>query len=68
MYAVAWAGTMLLGVGSNFLDRVIILTLVGSASLAVYIGVAFLLGAEELKSVVALFRRRIGKAEDQTTE
>ncbi|MEJ7872143.1 MAG: murein biosynthesis integral membrane protein MurJ [Rubrobacteraceae bacterium] len=68
MYAAAWTGTMLLGVGSNLLDRVIILTLVGSASLAVYIGVAFLLGAEELKSVVALFRRRIGKAEDQTTE
>jgi hypothetical protein len=64
MYGVAWIGTMLLGVGINSLDRVIILTVVGSASLAAYLGVAFLLGAEELKSVIALFRRRIGAAED----
>jgi putative peptidoglycan lipid II flippase len=64
MYGVAWIGTILLGVGTNSLDRVIILTVVGSASLAAYLGVAFLLGAEELKSVVALFRRRIGAAED----
>jgi putative peptidoglycan lipid II flippase len=64
MYGVAWIGTMLLGVGTNSLDRVTILTVVGSASLAAYLGVAFLLGAEELKSLVALFRRRIGAAED----
>lgn len=67
MYAVAWAGTMLLGVGSGFLDRAIILTVVGSASLAAYLGAAFLLGAEELKSVVALFRRRAGIAGDETS-
>ena len=59
MYAVAWAGTMLLGTGSSFLDRAMILTVVGGASLAAYLGAALLLGSEELKSVVALLRRRV---------
>jgi putative peptidoglycan lipid II flippase len=61
MYAVAWVGTMVLGSGSSFLDRALILTVVGGASLAAYLGVALLLGSEELKSVVALLRRRAGK-------
>ncbi|MCA1731456.1 MAG: hypothetical protein LC751_19270, partial [Actinobacteria bacterium] len=64
MYAVAWAGTMLLGTGSSFLERAVVLVVVGGASLAAYTGVAFLLGAEELKSVIALLRRRGGTAED----
>ncbi|HEX6710053.1 MAG TPA: murein biosynthesis integral membrane protein MurJ [Rubrobacter sp.] len=63
MYAVARIGTALLGVGSDFAERLLILVTVGGASLAVYLGVAFVLGAEELKSVVALLRRRsTGKA------
>jgi putative peptidoglycan lipid II flippase len=61
MYAVALAGTALLGTGSGFLDRTLILAVVGSVSLAAYLGAAYLLGAEELKSVIALLRRRVGK-------
>jgi len=41
------------------LERAVILAIVGSASLVAYLGVAFLLEAEELKSAVALFRRRV---------
>ncbi|MDQ3891876.1 MAG: oligosaccharide flippase family protein, partial [Actinomycetota bacterium] len=64
MYVVAWGGTTLLGVGSGLLERVVILAFVGGGSLAAYIGVAFLLGVEELKSAVALLRRRVAEAED----
>ena len=63
MYAVAWIGTTLLGVGSGFLERAVILAVVGSASLAAYLGAAYLLGTEELKSAVALLRRRVVEAE-----
>lgn len=60
MYAVAWGGVALLGSGdTGLLDRALILTGVGGASLVVYLGVAYLLGAEELKSVVALIRKRV---------
>jgi hypothetical protein len=60
MYAVAWGGVALLGSGgTGLLDRALILTGVGGASLLVYLGVAYLLGAEELKSVVALIRKRV---------
>jgi putative peptidoglycan lipid II flippase len=58
MYAVASAGTSLLGTGSDFTGRLLVLLAVGSVSLAVYVGVAFALGAEELRSIVALLRRR----------
>jgi putative peptidoglycan lipid II flippase len=58
MYAVAWGGVALLGVGSGALDRAVIITLVGGASLAAYLGVAFLLKAEELKPAAILLRRR----------
>jgi putative peptidoglycan lipid II flippase len=63
MYAVATIGTMLFGTGSDFAERLLILAAVGGASLAVYLGVAFLLGTEELKAVLTLLRRRsAGKA------
>ncbi|HET7271308.1 MAG TPA: murein biosynthesis integral membrane protein MurJ [Rubrobacter sp.] len=63
MYATAMTGTALLGVGSDFAGRLLILVTVGGASLAVYLGVAYILRTEELKSVVALLRRRsAGKA------
>jgi putative peptidoglycan lipid II flippase len=63
MYAVARTGTVLFGVGSDFAERLIILLTVGGASLAVYLGVAFLLGTEELQAALALLRRRsAGKA------
>src|SRR5215217_6791233 len=59
MYAVAIVGTTLFGMGSGFAGR--LLVAVGGLSLAVYLGVAFLLGTEELKSVLALLRRRSAK-------
>ena len=58
MFAVARTGTVLLGVGSNTLERALVLAAAGGASLAVYVGVALALGTEELKFVVALLRRR----------
>ena len=58
MYAVATAGTALLGTGSGFAERLLILLVVGGASLTVYLGVAFVLRTEELKSVAGLLRRR----------
>jgi hypothetical protein len=59
MYAVAWGGVALLGSGTGLLDRALILTGVGGASLAVYLAVSYLLGAEELTSVVALIRKQV---------
>ena len=58
MYAAAWAGTTFLGDGSGLLDRILILAAVGGGSLAVYVGAAFLLGIEEMKSAAALLLRR----------
>jgi putative peptidoglycan lipid II flippase len=62
MYVVAIAGTLLLGTGSDFTGRLFVLVTVGGASLAVYIGTAYLLRAEELESALSLLRRRAGKA------
>jgi len=63
MYTVARIGTSLLGMGSDFAERLLILVTVGGASLAAYLGVAFLLRTEELQSALALLRRRsAGKA------
>jgi putative peptidoglycan lipid II flippase len=62
MYVVAGAGTLLLGTGSDFTGRLFVLVTVGGASLAVYVGVAYLLRAEELESALSLLRRRAGKA------
>jgi putative peptidoglycan lipid II flippase len=58
MYAVAVAGTSLLGTGADFTGRLLVLTAVGSVSLAAYLAAAFLLRTEELKSVAGLLRRR----------
>jgi putative peptidoglycan lipid II flippase len=58
MYAVARIGTLLVGTGSDFATRFLVLVAVGGVSLAVYLGVAFLLGTEELKSVAPLLKRR----------
>ena len=58
MYAVARAGTTLLGTGENFTERLIVLTAVGTVSLVAYLAAAFLLRTEELKSVAGLLRRR----------
>jgi hypothetical protein len=58
MYAVALAGTSLLGTGADFAGRLLVLLAVGGASLAAYLGVAFALRTEELKSVAGLLRRR----------
>jgi putative peptidoglycan lipid II flippase len=58
MYVVARTGTLLLGAGSDLAERLFILVTVGGASLAVYMGVAYLLRTEELESAFALLRRR----------
>jgi putative peptidoglycan lipid II flippase len=58
MYAAATIGTTLIGTGSNFAERLLVLVAVGGVSLAVYLAVAFALGTEELKSVLTLVRRR----------
>jgi len=63
MYVVARMGTLVVGLGSDFTERLLILVTIGGASLAVYIGVAFFLRTEELESAFALLRRRsAGKA------
>ncbi len=58
MYAVARLGLHLTGTGSSVLGRVLVLTSVGGASLATYLGIALLLKAEELRTVAALLRIR----------
>jgi putative peptidoglycan lipid II flippase len=63
MYAVALAATMLLGTGSGFLGRLIIIFIAGSVSLAAYAGAAFVLRVEELKSVTVLLRHRTVRKE-----
>ncbi len=64
MYAVARAGTALVGTGTSTAGRALVLAVVGGGSLAAYLGVASLLKAEELKPAVALLQRRVTKAED----
>jgi putative peptidoglycan lipid II flippase len=64
MYAVAWGGGWFLGTGSDLLERATILVVVGGVSLAAYLGTAFLLGAEELKSAISLLRRRVAAEEE----
>ncbi|HKH11442.1 MAG TPA: murein biosynthesis integral membrane protein MurJ [Rubrobacter sp.] len=58
MYAVAVAGTALLGTGSDFAGRLLVLLAVGGSSLTAYLAVAFALRTEELKAAVDLLRRR----------
>ena len=61
MYAVARTGVALLGPGSGSADRLVILALVGSASLGAYAAVALLLKMEEPRSVGGLLGRRSSK-------
>lgn len=49
MYGVARFGIRLTGTGDSALGRVLILALVGGASLTAYLGLAFVLGVEELR-------------------
>jgi putative peptidoglycan lipid II flippase len=58
MYAVAWGGVTLLGGGSDIFGRILVIAVVGGASLAAYLGVALLLKADELKPTAGLLRRR----------
>jgi putative peptidoglycan lipid II flippase len=63
MYVVARVGTSLVGIGSDFAERLLVLVAVGGVSLAAYVAVAFALRTEELESASALLRRRsAGKA------
>lgn len=59
MYAVAWAGTVILGTGTDNLERAAILAAVGSTSLAAYLGTAWLLKAEELEWAGSLLKKRV---------
>ena len=59
MYGVARGGTMLLGTGAGTLDQALIILIVGSVSVAAYVGVAFLLRAEELQAAVEMAKRRL---------
>ncbi|MDN5697548.1 MAG: hypothetical protein L0G70_06170, partial [Rubrobacter sp.] len=63
MYAVASFGVFLLGEGSGTLSYAFTLALVGAASVAAYLGAAALLGVEELRSAIALLRRRLPSSE-----
>jgi putative peptidoglycan lipid II flippase len=58
MYAAARAGLILTGPGTNLLDRTVVLLVAGGASVAVYLGVALALRAEELGSALSLVRRK----------
>jgi putative peptidoglycan lipid II flippase len=58
MYAVALTGTTVLGTGTDFPERLLILTTVGTISLAAYLATSFLLRTEELNAVTTLLRRR----------
>jgi hypothetical protein len=57
MYGVARPGIYFTGTGASALERAGILAGVGGLSLAAYLGVAFLLRAEELRPLAALLRR-----------
>lgn len=63
MYAVAWGGTTLLGLGTGPLERALVILVVGGVSVAAYIGVAFALRAEELQAAIDLARRRLRSTE-----
>lgn len=58
MYVVARGGTALLGTGSEPLGQALVILVVGGASVAAYLGVAFVLRAEELRAAIDLARRR----------
>ena len=58
MYAVARGGIFFTGDGSSSLGRALVLCGVGGASFAAYLGVTFLLRAEELRSAVSLLINR----------
>ncbi len=58
MYAVARLGVYLTGTGSSLPGRALILTLTGSVSLAIYLGLAYLLRIEELQYVILLMQSR----------
>src|SRR5215213_5939645 len=63
MYVVARVGTSLVGIGSDFAERLLVLVAVGGVSLAAYVAVAFALRTEELESASALLMRgSTGKA------
>jgi putative peptidoglycan lipid II flippase len=63
MYAVASGGMALLGMGTDTIERLLILVVVGGISLAAYLGVAILLRTEELNAALALLRQRTTKSE-----
>ena len=70
MCAVAWGGKTLLAgnIGSGgFIERVVVLALVGGFSVAAYLGVAYVLKVEELRPALALLRRRERRAKNRSS-
>lgn len=59
MYAVASLGTSALGEGSDTISYIFTLILVGTASVAAYLGAALVLRVEELRSAAAMIRQRL---------
>lgn len=68
MYGVALLGIELLGTGSNSWDRLLILLLAGSASVAAYLGVALALRAEEIRTVTDIIKRSRRGSRDETED
>lgn len=62
MYLVGAGAAALLGAGSNLFEHVLVLVLAGGTSVAAYLGVALLLKTAELRSAIALLRRRVSPA------
>jgi putative peptidoglycan lipid II flippase len=63
MYAAASGGMALLGMGTDTIERLLIVAVVGGISLAAYLGVAILLRTEELNAALTLLRQRTTKSE-----
>jgi hypothetical protein len=61
MYVVASIGVSLVGTGTNILNRVVVLALIGGVAVTVYLGVSLLLKTEELKSAISLLNSRFGR-------
>ena len=66
MYATARLGVYLVGAGSSVSGRILAILLVGGASLGAYLGVAFLLRAQELRHISSLLEIRRRTPEKET--
>ncbi|CAN5907371.1 murein biosynthesis integral membrane protein MurJ [soil metagenome] len=63
MAGVAWGGMIISGPGSGAAERALIVSFVGGASVAAYLGTAYLLKLEEIQWASNLLKKRISGAE-----